>query len=69
MIKPTSKTPEAYRERAEACERLANSATSADTREIMRYLAHRWRKLAEEDEDRNSVTNIDQSVAGDRGPS
>jgi hypothetical protein len=33
-----------------ACERLARSASSPETREIMRYLAMRWRTLAEEDE-------------------
>ena len=38
------------RERAAACERLAATATSPETREIMIYLARRWRSLAQQDE-------------------
>jgi hypothetical protein len=37
-------------DRAEACERLAETAASPDSREIMLYLASRWRALAAEDE-------------------
>ena len=37
------------RARAEECERLAARATSAETREIVTYLAQRWRMLAERD--------------------
>jgi hypothetical protein len=40
-------TPAYCRTRAEECERLAATATSAETREIMTYLAQRWRMLAE----------------------
>lgn len=40
-------TSERCLERAAACERLA-LATNEDTREIMLYLANRWRDLAEE---------------------
>ena len=38
------------RDRAASCERLARSATPAKNREIMQYLANRWRLLAEEEE-------------------
>ena len=44
------KTPEDYRSRAAACERLAASATSAESHEIMHFLAMRWRDLADEAE-------------------
>ena len=50
MMTPPPKTPQDYRVRAAACERLADSATSAETREIMHYLAMRWRALANEAE-------------------
>jgi hypothetical protein len=43
MMTPPPKTPQDYRVRAAACERLADSATSSETREIMHYLAMRWR--------------------------
>jgi hypothetical protein len=43
-------TPQDYRTRAAACERLAATALSPENREIMRYLAMRWRTLADEDE-------------------
>ena len=43
------KTPQYLRERAEACERLAATATP-ETRETMLYLAARWGALADEDE-------------------
>ena len=39
-----------YRDRANECERLAKAATSQETREILLYLAKRWRGLAREDE-------------------
>ena len=42
--------PAYCRIRAEECERLAASASNAETREIMTYLANRWRALAEQDE-------------------
>jgi hypothetical protein len=37
-----------YNEHAESCERLAETASSPDTRETMQYLALRWRILASE---------------------
>ena len=43
-------TPSYCRARADECERLAAKALSPDTREIMTYLALRWRELAEHDE-------------------
>lgn len=39
-----------YKERAESCERLAETAASPFTRETMQYLALRWRILASEAE-------------------
>jgi uncharacterized protein involved in copper resistance len=50
MMTPPPKTPQDYRVRAAACERLAASATSSQSREIMHYLAMRWRALADEAE-------------------
>lgn len=38
---------EEYRQRAEACDRLAETATSPHVRETMVYVASRWRALAE----------------------
>ena len=52
---PPNKKPEDYLERATSCERLADGATSQETREIMLHLAMRWRALAETD----GVTNRD----------
>jgi hypothetical protein len=49
---PTPKTLQYLRDRAEACERLAETATSPEVRETMLYLASRWRALAEEGEAR-----------------
>ena len=43
-------TPSYCRARADECERLAAKALSPDTREIITYLALRWRELAEHDE-------------------
>jgi hypothetical protein len=48
--RPSPKTPQDYRDRAHECERQADSATTAETREILLYLARRWRDLAAEDE-------------------
>jgi hypothetical protein len=50
MSLPTPQTIRHQRDRAEACERLAETATSPETRETMLYLASRWRALADEDE-------------------
>jgi hypothetical protein len=44
------KSPQYYRERAEACERLAEAALSPETGETMLYVASRWRALPEEEE-------------------
>ena len=41
-----------FRERANSCERLADTAISPETRETMLYLAARWHALADEDEAR-----------------
>ena len=49
MFNPLPKTPQDYRDRAETCERLANTGGEA-TRETMQYLALRWRTLAFEEE-------------------
>src|SRR5450755_2403116 len=45
-----AKAPKTYRERAAECERLASQAHHASSREMMSYLAVRWRALADEDE-------------------
>jgi hypothetical protein len=50
LLTPTPKTPQDYRSRAEACQRLADTAICEETREIMRDLASRWRVLAGEAE-------------------
>ena len=47
---PTPQTLRYLRDRAEACERLAETTISPETRETMLYLASRWRALADEDE-------------------
>ena len=44
------RTPETFRDRAEECERLADRAIKPETRELMLYLAMRWRALADGDE-------------------
>ena len=45
-----TKTPQTHRERAAACERLASHAHHASSREMMIYLAMRWRALADVEE-------------------
>ena len=45
-----AKTPQTYRERVAQCERLASHAHHPSSREMMIYLAMRWRALADEDE-------------------
>jgi hypothetical protein len=47
---PTPQILRYRKDRAEACERLAETATSPETRETMLYLASRWRVLADGDE-------------------
>jgi hypothetical protein len=49
MCKLTNKTVQEMLDRAEACERLANTAVSGETRETMRYLALRWKTMAAEE--------------------
>ena len=51
---PAKKT-HTHRERAAVCERLAAQAKNASSREIMIYLAMRWRALADEDEAKNGT--------------
>ena len=41
-------SPLEYRQRAESCERLAQTAISDATRETMLFLASRWRDLADQ---------------------
>jgi hypothetical protein len=48
--------------RAEECERLAANAAGAETREIMIYLANRWRTLAEQDETQKKTPGKPQSA-------
>jgi hypothetical protein len=50
-------SPQDFRERADACERLAKTAVLAETRETMLYLATRWLRLADEDEVRQKTTH------------
>jgi hypothetical protein len=57
------KTPQDYRDRAAACERLADSVTSAETRE--NYLAVRWRALADEDEAKGKPPDNSQAPVAD----
>jgi hypothetical protein len=45
---PTS--PQECRARSQACEQLAETATNPETREMLLYLAKRWRDLADDDE-------------------
>jgi len=40
---------EYYRERAAECERLAAQSTSPENRELLLYMAMRWRALAGDD--------------------
>jgi len=49
-VKPSPKTPQDCRDRANECERQAEGATNPETREILLYLAKRLRNLAAEDE-------------------
>jgi hypothetical protein len=49
-MRPSSSTPQDYRDRANECEQRADSAAGPETREILLYLAKRWRDLAAEDE-------------------
>jgi hypothetical protein len=48
MASAPPKTPADYLARAASCERVAESAVSPETREIMLYLARRWRAFADE---------------------
>jgi|SRR6516225_2681637 len=57
MIIPSQHTPQYYLERAVECERLADKATTAETRETMLYLAMRWRTLAEEHTSKQTSSN------------
>ena len=46
------KSPDDYRQRAEACEQLAATTDSPHVRETMIYVTSRWRELADEEEAR-----------------
>jgi hypothetical protein len=48
MSTPTK--PQDFRDRAVNCEHLAETATSPEMREVMLYVASRWRLLAREEE-------------------
>ena len=48
--KTSPKAPQDYRDRANEREGQADSAAGPETREILLYLAKRWRDLAAEDE-------------------
>jgi hypothetical protein len=48
MMKPILRMSHQYRDRAAACERLAQDAVSLEARETMLYLATRWRALGDE---------------------
>jgi hypothetical protein len=48
MFAPSLKTPQDCLERANACERLANTSASQEVRDTMLDLARRWRQFAEE---------------------
>ena len=50
MVSSERKTPQDYRDRANACQHLADAATSREIRESMLHLTARWRALAEEEE-------------------
>jgi hypothetical protein len=43
-------SPKDYRERAAFCEESAAKAVSPETRDVMLFLAKRWRMLANEEE-------------------
>jgi hypothetical protein len=47
MVILTPQTPEEYRDGAAVCERLADEAKDWSTREIILYVAMRWRALAD----------------------
>jgi hypothetical protein len=57
MMKPIHRTPQEYRGRAIACERLADRTTSPEIRKTMLHLAMRWRALADEAEPRARSIN------------
>lgn len=49
-----SMSPGEYRHRADDCDRLAVTTESPYVREMMLYLAFRWRRLAQEEEAENN---------------
>ena len=44
------KIPQYFLERATICEQLAEQAEDPKTREMMRFIASRWREMAADDE-------------------
>jgi hypothetical protein len=65
MASAPPKTPEVCRARAASCERVAETAISPETRKTMRYLAMRWRTLAEEAEAKLKSPKVGQMPSGD----
>ena len=58
-----------YRARAEQCERLAADSTSPESREIMTFLAHRWRALIAENKARKNRLRWRKKVPAEvKGP-
>jgi len=50
ISRPAPSTIAELRNRAEECDRLAESAPNDEQRAILRFIAARWRKFADEDE-------------------
>ena len=66
MASAPSRTPADYLARAASCELVAESTVSPETREIMLYLARRWRAFAAEAE-RGSPDRPAQPMPSDDG--
>ena len=69
MMNSPPKTPQDFRARAASCERLADSATSPETRETMLYLASRWRALADQDEAKRKPPDVSRAAQPQAQPS
>jgi hypothetical protein len=57
MAPAAPKTAEDFRARAASCDRVAESAIIPKKREIMRYLAARWRAFADEGEAKRGLSD------------
>jgi hypothetical protein len=55
--------PQEFRERAAECERLAKVSTSRRDRETLLFVASRWRAMADEDERRLPVKELEAQPA------